>query len=199
MTRALSRERRDVVDRIVAGIVADMMAGRWLGSRNIHALAQQHGVSPERVKDWSTEAGRLVRVMDLVDRDDLLAQHRARMAARAEMARALHDEAKQVGEYSAAVGAVASWREEDRDERKLLGLNAPEKHQHAHVVATYEQLDAPSRLAQLDDAIATLTAERDALRAETALEAKRVPGASSGQHEGMTEYVLPGTTQEGER
>ena len=82
--------------------------------------------------------------------------------------------------------------------RKLLGLDAPQKHQHAHVVATYEQLDAPSRLAQLDDAIATLTAERDALRAEVALEVKTRPGASSGQQQGMTGYVLPGTSNGGD-
>lgn len=164
--RALSRDRRDQVDAVVAEIVADMMAGRWLGHPNVQALAKKHGVSPERVKDWSAEAGRCVRVMDLVDRESLLAIHRARMAARAEMAIALHDEAKASEEFSAAVGALASWREEDRDERKLLSLNPPEKHQHAHVVATYEQLEPAAKRAQLVEAIAALQAELAALPIE---------------------------------
>jgi transcriptional regulator with XRE-family HTH domain len=43
--------------------------------------------------------------------------------------------------------------------RKLLGLDAPQKHQHAHVVATYERLQPLEKRARLVEAIAALQAE----------------------------------------
>ena len=54
--------------------------------------------------------------------------------------------------------------------RKLLGLDAPQKHQHAHVVATYEQLQPLEKRAQLVEAIAALQGELAALDATVEVE-----------------------------
>lgn len=145
----LSRDRRDQVDRVVAGILEDMVSGRWVAGRSHQELATREGVSVDRVKDWACEAGRTLRLLALVDRDDLRARNAARLDAIAADAHA-------VGEFGDAVRAIA-------EQGKLLGLNAPEQHQHAHVVATYEQLDPRQKRAQLVEAIAALQAELDAL------------------------------------
>lgn len=165
--KPLSRARANEVDRIVAGIVDDMASGRWVTGRSHRALATEHGVSVSRVEDWATEAGRLLRVLMLVDREDL----RARNAAHLET---LAVDAHMAGEFGDAVRARAEMG-------KLLGLNAPEKHEHAHTQAQaeWEQLPARDRpawlRAQAARFLAAAEAEEEALKDAAALPAAALP------------------------
>lgn len=150
--RELSRDRRDQVDRVVAGILEDMVSGRWVAGRSHQELATREGVSVDRVKDWACEAGRTLRLLALVDRDDLRARNAARLDA-------IAADAHREGEFGDAVRAIA-------EQGKLLGLNAPEKHV---VAVTQAPQDAPTELAEVEDAIRALEARRDELRAALAI------------------------------
>jgi hypothetical protein len=143
--RPLSRARAAEVDRLVAGIADDMVSGKWQAGKSHRELAQREGVSVERVEDWATEAGRHLRLLQLRDPADLRARNQARLDH--VYAIALDQE-----DPKAAVSALA-------EQAKLLGLNAPDRVQHAHVVATYEQLQPLEKRAQLVEAIAALQAE----------------------------------------
>lgn len=151
MRRPLSRERAREVDRVVAGIVGLMSSGQWVTGRSHAQIASAEGVSVDRVKDWATEAGRILRVLAMVDADDL----RARNAAHLE---ALAADAHAAGEFGDAVRARAEMA-------KLLGLNAPERHQHehAHLVAQVEQMPPRERAAWLRERAAKLLAMAERL------------------------------------
>lgn len=163
--KPLSRARAVEVDRIVAGIVDDMASGRWVTGRSHRALATEHGVSVSRVEDWATEAGRLLRVLMLVDREDL----RARNAAHLET---LAVDAHMAGEFGDAVRARAEMG-------KLLGLNAPEKVEHAPAQTEWEQLPAAERpawlRAQAARFLAAAEAAEEELRDAAALPAAALP------------------------
>lgn len=145
--RPLSRDRRDQVDRVVAGILDDMVSGRWVAGRSHAALAEREGVSVERVRDWATEAGRTLRVLALVDRDELRARNQARLDALYALAVGKDDP-----DVRAAVSALA-------EQGKLLGLNAPEK----HVVATAQSYAGLSN-AEMVDKVDAQIAELQELR-----------------------------------
>lgn len=160
----LSRARAGAVDRIVVGILEDMVSGKWVAGKSHRELAVMHSVSVERVKDWATEAGRTLRILALVDRDDLRARNAARLDSIVEMAlnrsvvippRGENDEATVVvqPDLKAAVSAIA-------EQGKLLGLNAPEK---VSVTAEdtlrqkYEAMSGEERCAWLRGEIQSLT------------------------------------------
>lgn len=145
----LSRDRRDQVDRVVAGILEDMVSGRWVAGRSHQELATREGVSVDRVKDWAAEAGRTLRLLALVDRDDLRARNAARLDA-------ISADAHRDGEYGDAVRAIA-------EQGKLLGLNAPERSE-VTVKAPAPAQDPRERLEQVIGAIKALEAEADRLR-----------------------------------
>jgi hypothetical protein len=147
--RTLSRARAAEVDGIVAGIVDLMVTGGWVAGLSHRELAEQHKVSVERVKDWATEAGRTLRILSMVDKDELRARNQARLDAIASTAYA-------AGEYGDAVRAVS-------EQNKLLGLNAPERHEHAHVVAKYEQMQPTERAEWLRERARLMLEEADRL------------------------------------
>ena len=161
--KPLSRTRAREVDTIVAGIVDLMTRGKWVTGRSHQELAQAHGVSVSRVEDWATEAARCLRVMGLVDRESVIAQHRAHIAERASRFVRIADAAEEVTEFGPAIAALSGWGAEDDREARLLGLNAPEKHEHAVVVAQYEQLAPPQQAAWLRERAARLLAEAERL------------------------------------
>lgn len=185
MVKAVTRARvatATVAERVER--IAEMMRqDEWVRGQSAAPLADEWGVAVNTVEQLASEASRIIArevtdPMKLKEDVSVILVENLRRASKDREYRAV-----------ASLGDVVT---------KIAGARAPEKHQHAHVVATYEQLDAPSRLAQLDDAIATLTAERDALRSELALETKTRPGASSGRHDAVTEYVTPGTADGGD-
>jgi len=147
--KPLSRERAHQVDRIVAGIVERMVSGEWVAGKSHRELAEAEKVSVDRVKDWATEAGRCLRILAMTDKEDLRARNQARLDM--VFSSALTD-----GAHAAAVGALA-------EQARLLGLNAPEKHEHAVVVAQYEQLAPPQQAAWLRERAARLLAEAERL------------------------------------
>jgi len=126
-----------------------MASGRWVGGRSHQELAERWGVALSEVQHVAQRAGQALRVLMLVDREDL----RARNAAHLET---LAVDAHQAGEFGDAVRARAEMG-------KLLGLNAPEKHEHAVVVAQYEQLAPPQQAAWLRERAARLLAEAERL------------------------------------
>jgi hypothetical protein len=147
-----SRARaREVSDQRTAHIMDLMANGRWVTGRSHQALAEEWGCEVGEVEHVAQRAGQALRVLMLVDRDDL----RARNAAHLE---SLAADAHAAGEYGDAVRARAEMS-------KLLGLNAPEKHEHAVVVAQYERLAPPQRAAWLRERAQVMLAEAARLEA----------------------------------
>lgn len=136
--KPLSRARAREVDTIVAGIVDLMTRGKWVTGRSHQELAQTHGVSVSRVEDWATEAARCLRVMGLVDKEAVIAQHRAHIAERASRFVRIADAAEEVTEFGPAIAALSGWGAENDREARLLGLNAPSKHEVASIVCVLE-------------------------------------------------------------
>lgn len=154
MSRPLSRERAQQVDRIVAGIVERMVSGEWVAGKSHRELAEAEKVSVDRVKDWAAEAGRCLRVLAMTDKEDLRARNQARLDM--VFSSALTD-----GAHAAAVGALA-------EQARLLGLNAPEKHEHAHTQAQaeWEKLPPVERPAWLRAQAARFLAAAEAAEEE---------------------------------
>lgn len=113
-------------------------------SLGLSAPSQAYRIAQRAIAELPRESAEEVRAIEL---ERLEAMHRAVW------------DAAMAGDLDAFDRALRA----SESRRKLMGTNAPEKHQHAHVVATYEQLEPRARLQHVDDAIATLTAERDAL------------------------------------
>lgn len=166
--KPLSRARAREVDTIVAGIVDLMTRGKWVTGRSHQELAQAHGVSVSRVEDWATEAARCLRVMGLVDRESVIAQHRAHIAERASRFVRIADAAEDVTEFGPAIAALNGWGAENDREARLLGLNAPEKHEHAHTQAQaeWEKLPPVERPAWLRAQAARFLAAAEAAEEE---------------------------------
>jgi hypothetical protein len=155
--------------------VCEMMAsGQWVTGRSHAYLAEREGVAVSTVRNWATEASRLLRSLTSGEREELQARNSAHLEA-------LAADAHAAGEYSAAVNARAT-------QAKLLGLNAPER-QHVTTEtdqrAQYEAMAGPQRIAFLRENIAELQA---LLVAEE---------KAQGIVTGVTEYVLAGKESEG--
>lgn len=151
---SLQRARAREVDLLVLEIARKMASGQWVAGPSHAELAQREGVDPITVRQWAAEAGRFLRLSREEDRDAIIARDAATLETVVQMAM----DAGQP-DLKAAIAGLAQ-------KHKLLGLNAPEKHQHAHVVATYDQLPVGDRLAQVREAIAALQAEEAALLLE---------------------------------
>jgi hypothetical protein len=173
--KPLSREQRARVDVIVAGIVEAMAGQRWVAGRSHHELAARHGVSVERVKDWAAEAGRTLRLLCSIDADEIRTENATHL-------RALAVDAHEAGEFGDAVRAIA-------EQNKLLGLNAPERHEHAIAVRA-QQLDAlppaerlalaERRIAQWTELRAQLLEQHPELQPTIRVEAITAPEGAEG-------------------
>lgn len=161
--RPLSRARAGAVDQIVAGILEDMVGGRWIAGKSHRELAVMHAVSVDRVKDWAAEAGRTLRVLALVDREDMRARNAARLDVIVEQAMTKQAVVPSRDgdpivvpqpDLRAAVSAIA-------EQGKLLGLNAPERTEsrvsaEPTMQERYEAMDRPGRVRWLREQIAML-------------------------------------------
>lgn len=143
------RAREAEVDERAAEIAQMMAAGQWVTGQSHMALSKKWGAELEAVKHAAQRAGQALRVLMHTDKEEL----RARNAAHLE---GLAADAHAAGEFRAAVSARDSIA-------KLLGLNAPEKHEHAVVVAQYEQLPRAGKAQWLRDKATALLAEADRL------------------------------------
>jgi hypothetical protein len=148
--------------------IADLMAsGRWTAGKSHRAMAEREGTTVEAVKKWANQAGRMLRLLNEHDLEERRARNAATLDSIVEQAMGYQkviptDDGAEVvpqPDLRTAVSAIA-------EQGKLLGLNAPEKHQHAHVVATYQAADKPARLAQLREALEAIHAEIAQLEAE---------------------------------
>lgn len=140
LTRARARE----VDAHVVTIARRIIDGVWTPEAT-EAFAVEQGVQSGTVREWSAEAMRMLRVGADVE------------AYRAINLRRLDEtygEAK--GDPKAKVAAVA-------EQNRMLGLHAPLRHEHAVVVAQYEQMPRANKAQWLREKAAALIAEADRL------------------------------------
>jgi hypothetical protein len=107
------RARARLVDERAAEAMALMADGRWVTGKSHRELAERWGVDLAEVQHVAQRAGQALRVLMLVDRDDIRARNAATLEAIAADARA-------DGDHAAAVRAVEAGA-------KLLGLNAPDR------------------------------------------------------------------------
>lgn len=172
-SRARARDAAQV-DTLVEEIAERMADGRWQTGASHRELAAREGTSVAAVEKWAAQAGRLLRTLSAVDRDEL----RARNAARLDVVygRAMGE----ADDLKAAVSALA-------EQAKLLGLNEPTKVDVHHTAAAFESKPLPAQLAEVEEHIAALEAVRDDLRAQLATDA--TPGESGAQ--GVTNNVMP--------
>lgn len=135
------RARARLVDERAAEVAGLMADGRWVTGKSHAELAERWGCDMEEVRHVAQRAGQALRVLMLTDRESL----RARNAATLE---AIVADARADGEHQAAVAALNS-------QAKLLGLNAPERHEVATVQAV-EAMTPEAKLARVREQIAVL-------------------------------------------
>lgn len=121
--------------------VCEMMAsGQWVTGRSHAYLAEREGVAVSTVRNWATEASRLLKSLTAGEREELQARNNAHLEA-------LAADAHAAGEYGAAVSARAA-------QAKLLGLNAPERSvvtTEQSAEAAYAAMSTEERVAYLED------------------------------------------------
>lgn len=154
----LTRAREAQEDRVLE-VMRIMTAGQWRTGVSHVELAQKHGVSPSTVKNWAAEASRLIK-LSMGDGEEV----RARIASMLEnfasvaMARegyTMGGDAYPNPDVKAATAAVKTLAE-------VLGL-ITQKHEHAVVVANYEQMPRASKAQWLREKAAVMLAEADRL------------------------------------
>lgn len=143
-TPATPEEYAARVDRII-----DMMrVDTWVRGKSAKPLAKEWGVEVCTVERMAAEASRAV-AREVTDPQKLKEEVSVVLVQNLHRASAAR-EFKAV----ASLGDVVT---------KIVGARAPEKHQHAHVVATYEASPPGDRLTQVREAIAALQAEEAAI------------------------------------
>lgn len=136
-----------------------MTSGQWRTGVSHAELALKYGVAPSTVKNWSTEASRLIR-LSMGEGEEVRARISAMLenfasVAMAREGRTMAGEAYPNPDVKAATAAVKTLAE-------VLGL-ITQKHEHAVVVANYEQLPRAGKAQWLRDKAAALLAEADRL------------------------------------
>ena len=129
--------------------IADMMrTGMWVRGMSAPTLAERWGLATATVEALSAEASRVV-AREVKDPE----------ALKTEVATVLRENlhrASRASEYK----AVASLADVVT---KIMGARAPERHEHAHVVASYEAMPAVEKVKWLRTKAAELAAEADRL------------------------------------
>lgn len=140
--RATPTETAERVERI-----AEMMRiGVWVRGDSAPMLAREWGLAVATVEGLSAEASRVV-AREVRDPEGL----------KTEVATVLRENlhrASRASEYK----AVASLADVVT---KIMGARAPERHEHAHVVASYEAMPAADKVKWLRAKAAELVAEAD--------------------------------------
>lgn len=150
ITRA--RARRDDVDERVSHIEDLMRDLAWVRGKTNRALAEEWGCSVDAVNDYAAEAGRRLR-SEVTDASEVTATVAATL--RANLA-----QASEAREFKAVASLADVWT-------KIVGARAPERHEHAVVVAQYERMPPKQRAEWLRDRAATMLAEAERLDAES--------------------------------
>lgn len=143
------RDEAAPTDSRVLEVMRMMTAGEWRTGPSHVLLAEKYGVAESTVRNWATQASQLIR-LSMGDGEEV----RARLAG---MLETLAGDAMK-SDPRAATAAVKTLAE-------LLGL-ITQKHEHAVVVAQYEQLPRAGKAQWLRDKAAALLAEAERLEAE---------------------------------
>lgn len=147
-SKAVTRARAtptETADRIEH--VADLMrTGMWVRGVSALPLSELWGLAVATVEGYAAEASRIV-AREVADPE----------ALKTEVATVLRENlhrASKAGEYKAvaSLGDVVT---------KIMGARVPERHQHAHVVTSYEAMPAPDKAKWLRAKAAELIAEAD--------------------------------------
>lgn len=147
--RATSAE----VETRIAEIRMRMRAGIWVRGDSAEELAIEWGVAVATVEGYSAEAWRRV----CAEADDAAAA-RPTIAGTVSVALA---QAAGAREYKAVAMLADTWS-------KVVGARAPERHEHAHVVAQFEALPREGKVTWLRERAARLMAEADRLELNAA-------------------------------
>ena len=154
--------RKPITDSRVLEVMRIMTAGQWRTGVSHAELAEKYKCSPETVKHWSSQASQLIR-LSMGDGEEVRARLAAMLESFASTAMAREGVTMAGDTYpnpdvKAATGAVKTLAE-------LLGLMV-QKHEHAVVVAQYEQLPRAGKAQWLREKATALLAEADRLEAE---------------------------------
>jgi hypothetical protein len=156
MSQAVTRTRAKAVTSSelevrVAEIRMRMRAGLWKRGETALELAEVWGVTQATVEGYSAEAWRRV----CAEADDASA---ARPTIAGTLAIAF-EQAAVAKEFRAVASLADTWS-------KVVGARAPERHEHAHVVAQFEALPREGKVAWLRERAAKLITEADRLEVE---------------------------------
>lgn len=159
----ITRARGKQADEGVRRCREIMTSGAWLTGASHALVAEEFGASVRTVETWAAMASREIKVA-LGDGEEI----RSRLAVTLERyaAVAMSREGRTMGgdaypnpDVKAATGALKTLAE-------VLGL-VTQKHEHAVVVAQYEQMPRANKAQWLREKAAALVAEADRLDAET--------------------------------
>jgi len=125
-----------------------MRAGQWTPGETGRVLAKSFGVPLTTVEHYAAEAWRRV----CAEADDAA---KARPTIAGTLATSLSQAAAE-REYKAVASLADVWS-------KVVGARAPERHEHAVVVAQYEALPPAGKAAWLRERAAAMIAEADRL------------------------------------
>lgn len=146
--KGITRARSDEVDARVERVAELMRSLDWRRGESNRELAKEWGVSVAAVNDYAAEASRRVRaeVTDVGEVTGTVATVLAGNLERASAAREFGDVAKLADVWT-----------------RITGARAPERHEHAVVIAQFEALPRDGKLRWIDERIAKLQAARAAL------------------------------------
>jgi len=154
-SRAVTRTRATTaeVSQRVDAIAATMRSGLWVPGESGKILAKDWGLPLTTIEHHAAEAWRRV----CAEADDAA---KARPTIAGTLATSL-SQAAAAHEYKAVASLADVWS-------KVVGARAPERHEHAVVVAQYEALPPAGKAAWLRERAAAMIAEADRLEAEDA-------------------------------
>ena len=145
MTTAVTRARASPTVAARIDLIAEVMRrGQWVRGDSCIPLAKEWGVEIKTVEIHAAEAWRRV----CAEADDASA---ARPTIAGTLATSLA-QAAEAREYKAVASLADVWS-------KVVGARAPERHEHAVVVAQYEALPAAGKAAWLRERAAAMLAE----------------------------------------
>lgn len=138
----------DITATRVDEIYHIMRMGEWIRSKSAVVFAAQWGISRERVEQLSAEAWRRV-CHESNDPEEM----------RPEIAAILRTNLMRADEVR-NFRAIASLAE---TYTKVIGARAPERHEHAVIIAQFDSMTRDGKIAWIDQRIAKLQEAREAL------------------------------------
>lgn len=154
-TQTVTRARAEasVVAARVDHVAAIMRTGQWVRGGTGIELAVEWGVPLTTVESYASEAWRRV----CAEADDAT---KARPTIAGTLATALAQSAE-AREHKTTAQLADVWS-------RVVGARAPERHEHAVVVAQYDAMPKEAKAAWLEERAAMMLAEATRLRAEEA-------------------------------